>query len=496
MKRVVGVVGVCGLLVLAGVLFAGRQPTQARWACRYFPETGHQVCGRFLAYWNQHGGLAQQGFPLTDELTEWNPTDRKTNTVQYFERAVFELHPENQPPYDVLLSLLGRIWYNNDYARLPPQNEQPSRTNARYFPETGKTLGGVFRDYWEQHDGLAQQGYPITNEFVGTGEGGKQYVMQYFERAVFEYHPENRPPYNVLLQRLGQKQRDTQHGGIACIGCGAAGGTPPTPEPPAGFQCSAGANRNGWADPPVLTTSVDNQQLRLSVIHMQGFTRGEGLRATLYTPTGVAVQEVSSPPRPNGEYDNYMFVFDGNELVMWIRAWPNWAGGVWRLHVTGDQSQNEADVSFCIYHRGTTRTWPVVQYGQSGSRVQMVQFLLRARGYSLTGTGNYLEVTRAAVRNFQGGAGLPTTGSVDGRTWEALVFSVREGDTGDAVRAVQERLLQMCGVDACITVTGGFDAKTLEAVQDLQRQEELPVDGVVDVNTWYDLARYQDTTDP
>ena len=34
--------------------------------------------------------------------------DGKTYTVQYFERAVFELHPENQPPYNVLLSLLGR----------------------------------------------------------------------------------------------------------------------------------------------------------------------------------------------------------------------------------------------------------------------------------------------------------------------------------------------------------------------------------------------------
>jgi hypothetical protein len=28
--------------------------------------------------------------------------------VQYFERARFEYHPENQPPYDVLLGLLGR----------------------------------------------------------------------------------------------------------------------------------------------------------------------------------------------------------------------------------------------------------------------------------------------------------------------------------------------------------------------------------------------------
>jgi hypothetical protein len=27
--------------------------------------------------------------------------------------------------------------------------------------------------------------------------------VQYFERAVFEYHPNNPPEYQVLLQRLG-----------------------------------------------------------------------------------------------------------------------------------------------------------------------------------------------------------------------------------------------------------------------------------------------------
>src|SRR5262249_8491069 len=41
------------------------------------------------------------------EFTETSPLDGKPYTVQYFERAVFEYHPENQPPNDVLLSQLG-----------------------------------------------------------------------------------------------------------------------------------------------------------------------------------------------------------------------------------------------------------------------------------------------------------------------------------------------------------------------------------------------------
>ena len=75
--------------------------------CQTFSETGHQVCGTFLTYWQQHGGLGQQGYPLSEEFVETSQLDGKPYTVQYFERAVFEYHPDNQPPYAVLLSQLG-----------------------------------------------------------------------------------------------------------------------------------------------------------------------------------------------------------------------------------------------------------------------------------------------------------------------------------------------------------------------------------------------------
>src|SRR3712207_5316538 len=72
------------------------------------------------------------------------------------------------------------------------------------FPETGKTIRGPFLDYWKNNGGLAQQGFPITNLIRERSElDGKEYTMQYFERAVFELHPEQKPPYNVLLSQLG-----------------------------------------------------------------------------------------------------------------------------------------------------------------------------------------------------------------------------------------------------------------------------------------------------
>jgi hypothetical protein len=57
-------------------------------------------------------------------------------------------------------------------------------------------------------ESLALFGYPISEEFVDPATG---LVTQYFEHAVFEYHPDNPEPYKVLLRRLGaeeMKRRD------------------------------------------------------------------------------------------------------------------------------------------------------------------------------------------------------------------------------------------------------------------------------------------------
>ncbi|MEO8288160.1 MAG: plastocyanin/azurin family copper-binding protein [Chloroflexota bacterium] len=185
----------------------------AQGTTRTFTETGKTVSGRFLDYWTNHGGLAQQGFPISNEMQEKSDTDGKTYKVQYFERAVFELHPENKAPNDVLLSLLGNFLYKQKYASGAP-GQKVSTDNARKFTETGKTVGGKFRAYWEANGGLAQQGYPISEEFQEKSAlDGKTYTVQYFERAVFELHPENKAPYDVLLSQLGTFQYRQKYAG-------------------------------------------------------------------------------------------------------------------------------------------------------------------------------------------------------------------------------------------------------------------------------------------
>jgi iron complex transport system substrate-binding protein len=188
-------------LLLPGVPRAAS--TYAQSDSRTFPETGKTVKGKFLAYWNAHGGLAQQGLPISDEMQDVSVLDGKSYTVQYFERAVFEMHPENQAPYDVLLSLVGVLRFNQKYPQGAP-GPKASTDNALTFRETGKAVGGKFRAYWESHGGLAQQGFPISDEFQEKSDlDGKTYTVQYFERAVFELHPENQAPNDVLLSQLG-----------------------------------------------------------------------------------------------------------------------------------------------------------------------------------------------------------------------------------------------------------------------------------------------------
>src|SRR5438270_13100135 len=133
------------LATLALLLIGSAPPGRAQGDSHYFPETQHTVSGLFWAYWQEHGGLAQQGYPISDEMQEKSDLNGQTYTVQYFERAVFELHPENQPPYDVLLSQLGTFRYRAKYGAAGAPNQHVDTTNGRFFPETKHTLGGKFR---------------------------------------------------------------------------------------------------------------------------------------------------------------------------------------------------------------------------------------------------------------------------------------------------------------------------------------------------------------
>ena len=147
--------------------------------------------------------LRINGYPISDEF-EQVLEDGKRYTVQYFERVRLEHHPEHAAPNDVLLGQFGRRIHGG----ADPRSRRRSvrcRADRVYFAETGHYIAGAFLNYWYANGGLAQFGYPLTEEFDEVLEDGKTYRVQYFERARFEHHPENPPPYDILLGQFGRR---------------------------------------------------------------------------------------------------------------------------------------------------------------------------------------------------------------------------------------------------------------------------------------------------
>ena len=183
---------------LARVTFVvdSSRPVPATQRC--FAATLRCTQNRFHDYWLATGGLAQHGFPLTAEVSE-RLEDGRDYTVQYFERSRLELHPEVAAPNDMQLGQFGRHFHPAD----PPAAADPGGV---YFPETGHNVSRPsFIGHWTANGGLARFGYPLSEEFTERLEDGKEYRVQYFERARLEWHPENVDPYKVLIGQFGRR---------------------------------------------------------------------------------------------------------------------------------------------------------------------------------------------------------------------------------------------------------------------------------------------------
>ena len=132
------------------------------------------------------------------------------------------------------------------------------------------------------------------------------------------------------------------------------------------------------------------------------------------------------------------------------------------------------------------RPWPLVKRGATEStnwRVRAAQHLLRARGAAIAVDGYFGPASGAAVQAFQ--QTLRTTeisttlGQLD---WPSLIMTVRLGDHGEAVKAVQ-RL-----VPGGLVVDGLFGPLTDAAVREFQTMFAPPVDGIVGPITWHALT--------
>ncbi|MBV9121526.1 MAG: hypothetical protein JOZ39_12525, partial [Chloroflexi bacterium] len=155
-------------LLPAGAMAAAPPPANTS----FFPQTNHSVSFGFKHFFDTRGSLDNFGYPTTDEIQEngW--------TVQYFQRARFEYHPEfGGSPYEVELGLLGDLTSGQTFDKAQPQ------AGARYYSETSHNLSGPFQKFFDARGGLDIFGYPTSETFLRGG-----FTVQYFQRARFELH--------------------------------------------------------------------------------------------------------------------------------------------------------------------------------------------------------------------------------------------------------------------------------------------------------------------
>jgi hypothetical protein len=149
---------------------------------------------RLAGFWRSRGGLDIFGLPLTQPLVQPNGI-----IIQYFERARLEFHPDLAGTrYAVLIGLLGV-----ELGHSTPVSTTTTPTSTAelvwYFPATKHLIGKQFRTYWKNRGGLALFGLPIGEAQMEDGR-----LVQYFERARFELHPELAgTAYEVQLGQLG-----------------------------------------------------------------------------------------------------------------------------------------------------------------------------------------------------------------------------------------------------------------------------------------------------
>jgi len=177
------------LLLALIVLFASSGTARAQSTdIQYFPESGHNVRGDFLHFYkNIANPRLVFGYPLTEQFTS-----KDGKTVQYFQRARFELR--NDLPQHVQLTPVGQATYKPGSQQLEINNSQA----CDLFP-TGFRVCFAFLDFYKLNGGAAQFGNPIS-----PFEFHENLIVQYFEKARFEWRADRPDGERVVLTDLGR----------------------------------------------------------------------------------------------------------------------------------------------------------------------------------------------------------------------------------------------------------------------------------------------------
>lgn len=165
---------------------------------RFFAETRHYVGAPFLKFYETTGDMPRYGAPITEQFND----PKSGLLVQYFQLVRFEYHPTNPEPYKVLLGLLGDEMGQRTPGLTVREMSRPD-PNCQYFEATGHRACWKFLEYWRNNGGLDRFGYPIAEYTIENHQ-----IVQYFQRAKMEWHPEKPEGQRVQLAPLGRMHFD------------------------------------------------------------------------------------------------------------------------------------------------------------------------------------------------------------------------------------------------------------------------------------------------
>ena len=189
----------------------------------------------------------------------------------------------------------------------------------------------------------------------------------------------------------------------------------------------------------------------------------------------------------------------------WYRISCNGKSGyVYKKYVSVSSGSSSGSSSSGSSSSGSSSSGGTCQIGDNGDHVRKVQKRLIALGYlSGSADGSFGNMTKDAVKAFQQNNGLKVTGKVNSTTLDRLNSSsavkagskassssssssssdgtCSPGDTGDAVRKVQKRLIKLGYLEG--SADGDYGNMTKNAVKAFQKRNGLSVTGSVNSKT-------------
>ncbi len=157
---------------------------------RYFSETGHNVKGEFLTFYNGNpNAVFLYGYPITEEYV-----NNDGILLQYFQRARFELRADLPAGRRIQLTHLGSETYFSTGTLNVSNNFA-----CRAYAETGYAVCYAFLEFFDQYGGIAQFGYPISGF-----EYHQDKLVQYFEKTRLEWQPWKTEGQRVVVSDLGR----------------------------------------------------------------------------------------------------------------------------------------------------------------------------------------------------------------------------------------------------------------------------------------------------